>query len=82
MMLGFVSRYYGCRFFWSLLAPAIEMAEKQFACLACCRYWFLRKSLLWLAIEYCRMRISLQKKEVEGFQLIGVVAFTCILNYA
>ena len=41
MMLGFAAGIMVAASFWSLLAPAIEMAEKkQFACLACCCYWF------------------------------------------
>ena len=65
MMLGFAAGIMVAASFWSLLAPAIEMAEKtQFACLACCCYWFFRVVLLFCGwrIEYCRMRISLQKK--------------------
>lgn len=41
MMLGFAAGIMVAASFWSLLAPAIEMAgKKQFACLACCCYWF------------------------------------------
>lgn len=64
MMLGFAAGIMVAASFWSLLAPAIEMAEKSSlpAWLVAAIGFLSGAAFCGWRIEYCRMRISLQKK--------------------